>query len=85
MTSFANEFEKFEEFNKFDEFIDEAQTRHLYFTLSSDEPPPSMLFSKACNESWFLLALQNVPRDEWMNLENKLYWQYLHIGSEEPN
>ena len=70
-----------------EEFIDDSQTRHLYYTLSRDDPNvrPEKPFSKACNESWFLLALQNVPQDDWMKLENKLYWQYLHLGSEEPN
>ncbi len=76
---------------EFEEFVEDTQTRHLYYTLSSDNPRRALMavgptpFSKACNESWFLLALQNVPRDEWMKLQNKPYWQYLHLGSSEPN
>lgn len=70
---------------EFEEFLDDIQTRHLYNTLSNDDPTPGKAWSRACNESWFLLAMQNMPRDSLMKIENKLYWQFLHVGSDEPN
>lgn len=79
MTGFQNSAAELEK------FIDDTQSRHLYYTLGGKDPKPKEPWSEACNESWFLLALQNVPRDELMKLENKPYWQYLHIGSSEPN
>ena len=68
-----------------EEFIIESQARRLLCHVGDPDPRPGRAWSKPNNDPAFLLALQKVKPDEWMNDENKIYWEHLHIGSDLPS
>ena len=70
---------------EFEEFVEKSRARWNLCILDEEKPTPGTVWSKACNESWYLLALQKVRHDEWNNFVNKAYWVHLHLGSEKPN
>ena len=68
-----------------EELLDTIKLRLDGWDLFGVDPFPGTPWSKSFNDSGFLLALQKVKHDEWLNDENRGCWQFLHVGSEEPN
>ena len=71
--------------NELEEFLEESQARRLLCHVGDPDPRPGKVWSKANNDPVFLLALQKVKSGEWMNDENRIYWEYQHVGSDLPN
>ena len=63
-------------------FAIESQARRVL--ISKGDARPGQPWSRTCNDSSFLHALQQVESDDWLNDENDIYWKFLHIG-DEPN
>ena len=76
MTTYASEFER---------FAIESQARHVLCQLGKGDKRPGQPWSMGLNDSSFLNSLQQVKADEWMTDDNRIFWQFLHIGGELPN
>ena len=68
-----------------EEFVTVSQARRLLCNCGNDDPMPGQVWSQVNSDPAFLLTLQKVKPDEWMNDENRFFWEYQHVGSEEPN
>ena len=64
--------------NEFEEFVEHSRAR--WNLLSERDYRPGKPWSKSRNDSTYLLALQNVKRDEWLNDGNIELWEFLHVG-----
>lgn len=67
-------------------FAIKSQARLLILSINgNDDPLPGLVWSKSNDDGFFLLALQQVESDDWLNDENDIYWKFLHFGSDLPN
>ena len=66
-------------------FAIKSQARHLLCDGDGGDPMPGKVYSRACNDPGYLLTLQQIKPDEWANDENRIYWNYLHVGGNLPN
>ena len=70
--------------DEFEKFVVETGAR-WNLCLSYADPLPGKIWSKARNDSEFLLALQNVEPDKWHADGNMELWKFQHIGGELPH
>ena len=71
--------------SEFEVFAIKSQRRHILCGGDGGDPRPGIVWSRACNDPGYLLTLQQIKPDEWANDENRIFWNYLHIGSDLPN
>ena len=67
------------------EFVQLSVKRRVAITFGEDDPVPDLLWSTPYDDPLYLDLLQKVDPDKWNEIGTREYWQFLHIGSQEPN
>lgn len=67
------------------DFVRLSVKRRLAMKFGEDDPIPELYWSGNCDDPCFLDLLQRVRSDQWDEIGIREYWEFLHVGSSEPN